>query len=333
MGGNPVVAALAGALPDDLRSLWEVLADLSGTPSPPPQVFAHRGGFSVGCDPVCPENTLEGFRRALLQGVHGLEFDLQMTSDGELVLHHDLKIELAGRGMPTIPSLSWAELSRVRLKSGGIRQPIPRFEDLVNLPEAAGCLLLPELKNLPEYRQLGRSEELIDRFCGEVERLGCAHRTIVQSFDLEALRAVQERLESVRRLALFGHSHAKVLATGLLAGELLGDPQYVGVPVALAAVTGHLMVSQAAEKERKVVAWREAPPAESPFFLSLLRRQGVHAVMVDDPDRALRVFGGEQSDLLDTLVQDLACFARMATSRRVRPGVEVLQEDHDVVLV
>lgn len=55
-----------------------------------PQVAAHRGGAMHR-----PENTTAAFRHAVDLGVDVLEFDMVMTADDELVVHHDATIDPA----------------------------------------------------------------------------------------------------------------------------------------------------------------------------------------------------------------------------------------------
>lgn len=50
----------------------------------PPTAFAHRGARAHA-----PENTIEAFRLALRLGATGLESDVWLTADGEVVLDHD----------------------------------------------------------------------------------------------------------------------------------------------------------------------------------------------------------------------------------------------------
>ena len=45
------------------------------------KVWAHRGASGYA-----PENTLDAFRKAVEMGADGIELDVQMTKDGELVL-------------------------------------------------------------------------------------------------------------------------------------------------------------------------------------------------------------------------------------------------------
>ena len=52
-----------------------------------PLVAGHRG--SAG---AAPENTMASFRLAVVAGADMIEFDVRMTRDGELVVHHDRRL-------------------------------------------------------------------------------------------------------------------------------------------------------------------------------------------------------------------------------------------------
>ena len=47
-------------------------------------IWAHRGARTEA-----PENTLEAFALAAEQGADGIELDVHMTADGEIVVAHD----------------------------------------------------------------------------------------------------------------------------------------------------------------------------------------------------------------------------------------------------
>lgn len=51
-------------------------------------IVAHRGGSKIA-----PENTEGGLKNAFNKGAKGVEFDLQLTSDNELVVLHDDTLE------------------------------------------------------------------------------------------------------------------------------------------------------------------------------------------------------------------------------------------------
>lgn len=88
-----------------------------------PLPLAHQGG---GGEEI--ENSTAAFANARRLGYRYLDIDLQVTSDGVLVAHHDDTLErLTGLDGP-VSTRSWAELSEARLPNG---EPLARFEDLL----------------------------------------------------------------------------------------------------------------------------------------------------------------------------------------------------------
>ncbi len=87
-----------------------------------PLVYGHRGARHAA-----PENTLEAFALAHEEGADGVEFDVRLTADGEVVVIHDATLTrvTAGRDERRVDSLSVAELQRVAL-DGGARVPTLR---------------------------------------------------------------------------------------------------------------------------------------------------------------------------------------------------------------
>ena len=71
-----------------------------------PIAFAHRGARAHA-----PENTIEAFQLALKLGANGLESDVWVTADGDVVLDHDGVVRVRGRKRPI------AELQRSSLPS------------------------------------------------------------------------------------------------------------------------------------------------------------------------------------------------------------------------
>lgn len=91
---------------------------------PGPIAFAHRGGGLEG-----PENTWASFTRARDLGFSYMETDVHATSDGVVVTIHDPSLDRTGDRTGLIRSLTWAELSTVRLAGGDER--IPRLDELL----------------------------------------------------------------------------------------------------------------------------------------------------------------------------------------------------------
>jgi hypothetical protein len=88
-------------------------------------VIAHRGDTKAGL-----ENTLPAIESAIRLGVDGVEVDLQLTRDGQVVLFHDDDLRrLAGQeGM--IGDLTLVECRSLRLANGS---GVPTLEELLDL--------------------------------------------------------------------------------------------------------------------------------------------------------------------------------------------------------
>src|SRR4051812_32522655 len=73
-----------------------------------PQVFAHRGGAALR-----PENTLLAFDHGMSLGADGLEFDVHLSRDGVVVVHHDPTLERTTSGRGPLAALTADELARL----------------------------------------------------------------------------------------------------------------------------------------------------------------------------------------------------------------------------
>ena len=71
-----------------------------------PQILAHRGARRVA-----PENPLPAFARALEMGADGIELDVHLSRDGQLVVIHDFGLETTTNGLGPVEALSAAELA------------------------------------------------------------------------------------------------------------------------------------------------------------------------------------------------------------------------------
>jgi glycerophosphoryl diester phosphodiesterase len=76
-------------------------------------VVAHRGDWRQ-----YPENSIGAIRSAIDMGVDMVEIDVQRTSDGVLVLMHDLTVDRATNGKGLVSSYSLDSLKKLSLKNG-----------------------------------------------------------------------------------------------------------------------------------------------------------------------------------------------------------------------
>lgn len=147
-------------------------------------VFGHRGASDTRL-----ENTLPAFTHAIERGADGVELDVQLSRDGEVIVFHDEDLaRLAGR-YERIEHLAWEELARVLLRGNG---KIPRLTDLLALWPTDRWLNV-ELK--AGGAQVARET---------VRRLAGRPRVILSSFDPRMLLAA--------RAAGSAYEHALLLA-------------------------------------------------------------------------------------------------------------------------
>jgi len=80
----------------------------------------HRGAAGHA-----PENTLAAIRKGIALGVDFVEFDIQRSRDGRLVLLHDERVNRTTDGAGRVSSLTWEEL---QLLDAGDGERIPSLE-------------------------------------------------------------------------------------------------------------------------------------------------------------------------------------------------------------
>jgi glycerophosphoryl diester phosphodiesterase len=103
-----------------------------------PLNFAHRGASHDA-----PDNTLPAFLLAAELGADGIELDVQLSRDGELVVIHDFVLETTTDGHGPVRDRTLAELKE--LDAGGWFDPVfsgQRIPTLQEVIEAVGHRLL-----------------------------------------------------------------------------------------------------------------------------------------------------------------------------------------------
>ena len=110
-----------------------------------PLNIAHRG-FSGRY----PENTMLAFSRAVEAGCDGIELDVHLSADGELVIIHDELVDRTTDGTGLVKDMTLQELRELDASAGfrgkyGINR-IPTLKEYFDLAKASGILTNIELK-------------------------------------------------------------------------------------------------------------------------------------------------------------------------------------------
>jgi glycerophosphoryl diester phosphodiesterase len=145
------------------------------------KVIAHRG-FSA----KAPENTLAAFQWAIKTKADGIELDVHLTLDGEVVVIHDEKIDRTTTGQGWIKDFTIAELRQfqngVWFSEEYSDQIIPTLDEVLELASNTELLLNIELKNNVIFYS-GLEETVVHK----VEHFGLEKQVVISSFNHTSL--------------------------------------------------------------------------------------------------------------------------------------------------
>jgi glycerophosphoryl diester phosphodiesterase len=242
-------------------------------------IQAHRGASAYR-----PENTLEAFSLAIEQGVDGIELDVHLSKDGEIVVAHDERLERVSDGTGYINDHSLEELKSLNFgrlfpESGICR--IPLLSEVYALVKPLGLFVNVELKTTERlYPEL---PEKLSALANEYEMGG---RVIYSSFNHYSLQQIKAIEPS-----------AKI---GLLYQLGLVDPWVYANYVHAAAIHPPFQVIAALpetvarchENGVSVNVWT----VDDPDVIKLMLKCGVDGIITNKPDIALACRAGSTEE-------------------------------------
>jgi len=221
--------------------------------------IGHRGACGHG-----PENTLTSMKKALTLGVHGFEFDIQMSKDGEPVVIHDETVDRTTNGSGLVSGYTFRELQLLNVKGN---ERIPTLRNVLDLVDKR-CRLFIELK------AENATKPVADILRHYVSHFGWSYEQLfVVSFD-----------------------HLQLADIHNLNPELHTGANIEGIPVSLAAIAeeagawsinpyigciNQKLVDDAHRRKLKVITWT----ANEPLHIAKAKSLGVDGIISDYPDR------------------------------------------------
>lgn len=218
---------------------------------PRPTIIAHRGASGYEY-----ENSRAAFRRAVMLDADGVELDIHVTGDGEIVVHHDPDLP----GFGPIALLSAAQTSQVRLPNG---ERLPLLQEVLGLLGQHDVWV--EVKSLPPAFDAALLEAL--------DQGPAPARYAVHSFDHRIIRRLGEARPALSR--------------GILLTAHLDDP--VAALRAVGATTlwqewqlvDQELVRRVHQSGARIIAWTVNEIGD----LERLVRLGVDGLCSNYPDR------------------------------------------------
>lgn len=161
------------------------------------EIFAHRGSSGTH-----PENTIAAFLEAARLPIQGVEFDVHLTKDRELVVIHDEKINRTSNGKGFVKDLTLAQLRTFDFGSWFSDdfkgETIPTLRDVLEVFADTPHHLHIELKS-DKFPYPGMVEKTISL----IEEMHLDIRVTLSSFDHGAIRTVNQLAPHLETAALF----------------------------------------------------------------------------------------------------------------------------------
>jgi glycerophosphoryl diester phosphodiesterase len=232
-----------------------------------PTNFAHRGASARA-----PENTLESFRLAVEAGAGGLELDVHMTLDGEIVVIHDPTVDRTTNGSGAVARMT---LDGIRGLDAGYR-----FSRVPTLAE-----VYEEFPDPPVNIEIKEAQPGVEEAVLEVIReAGAVGRTLVASNRHGVVRRFR-RISGGRILTAASRREiARFYLLSRLRLERLYRPAYDALQVPLdhrgTRVVTPRFLEAAHARGVRVDVWTINDPDEMRRLLDL----GADGVMTDRPE-------------------------------------------------
>lgn len=154
-----------------------------------PLIIAHRGASSLA-----PENTIPAFNKAIELGCDGIELDVQLTKDGQVVVFHDSFLIRTTDGTGFVNEATLEELKRLDAGEHFSKEfkgtKIPTLAEVLDLLGPYRLILIIELK--------GKQETLEYKVADLIKAYNFQDRAIVSSYNYSYLNNIKSSYSDIR---------------------------------------------------------------------------------------------------------------------------------------
>ncbi len=231
------------------------------------EYIAHRGASSWA-----PENTLDSFAFALSMGMDYFELDVQLSSDGALVVHHDNDLKRTAGVNAAIINSTQAELASYNVAAyfpGARPQRMPLLEEVLDLMGKRGRINI-ELKN-DDGMYKGMEAKVLA--CLNAAGKGWTRRVLISSFHHPGVEIMRSLDADIKVALLLGQAQLDY------ALELSARLKAYSLNLSGRRVTPEL-VAAAHERGLKVLVYTVTERWQA----LALERMGVDGVFTNNPE-------------------------------------------------
>jgi glycerophosphoryl diester phosphodiesterase len=233
--------------------------------------IGHRGASGT-----TPELTRAAFLRALELGVDMIEFDIQLTKDGYLVVIHDHELERTTNGSGAVRDHTLAELKQ--LDAGAWFDQSFAGETILTLEEVIEIVGRRAMLNVEVKSPPGDWSNTALKTVAVLTHAGILGTTVLSCFQMQALEKVRE-LSPAARIGVLWHQ-PEFDDAWRWARELAAWSFHPWSKVLTAEG-----VAEAHQRGLRVLTWTVNDPEE----IGQVAAMGVDGIMSDFPERLLHV--------------------------------------------
>ncbi|WP_285768186.1 glycerophosphodiester phosphodiesterase [Peribacillus sp. SI8-4] len=234
------------------------------------KIFAHRGSKGTH-----PENTIAAFQKAAETGADGIEFDVHLSADGELVIIHDETLDRTTSLTGYVKEYTAQQLKTgdagVKYAKEFIGERIPFLGEVFDWAKANRLWMNVEIKT-DKLAYEGIEQKIID----SIRHHKMEHRVILSSFNHQSIEKVKLLAPDLERALLF-----EELPDNL--EQILRDKQESGFHPDKNSLT------EATNELAKTLGYKIRPwVANEEADVIKLAKMGVDVIMTDYPERAIK---------------------------------------------
>lgn len=234
-------------------------------------VWGHRGASGT-----LPENTLPAYDLAAKQGADGIELDIQLTKDGQIVVCHDEAIDRTSDGKGWVKDYTLEELRSFnfnRTFPDSPRVTIPTMEEVLDLVAPTGMTINIELKTGLFFYE-GIEEKIVKL----VHEKKMEDRILYSSFNHYTIRNIQALDPDAKTAFLYADGYIDMPSYGKKYGVQALHPDF-----------HNLQYPDFCENCRKEGLDVNVWTVNTKEDVLWCAKKGVHAVITNYPEMALQV--------------------------------------------
>lgn len=234
------------------------------------KIFAHRGSSGTH-----PENTHSAFVEAARLPIYGVEFDVQLTKDGHVVIIHDDTIDRTSNEQGAVKDYTLQQLKEFDF--GSWFHPSFHNETIITLEELFTIFASTTHRlNIELKPDLFTYETLVEQTIKLITQSNVQDRVILSSFDHEALHYAKQLAPTIEIAALV----MEVLVNPVhYLRSIPADALHTFFPAALRPSIQQTLGQGVFVRAFTVNDMEHA---------TTLRKQGVHAIFTDFPEKMMQ---------------------------------------------